>query len=172
MRTWRNFLIGLGAIFLTMSFNAATATANTQNSSTWLMYQAAINSEATKKPFPWQLFNTTVGIAALFEIKTLVKEDGIWWGLHNGGRPTFYFRHLMKDYPETFIVVEKDCETATVINNGHRFETSNLIVKQSDVGGRGMALTNQAGKCTWSREAHILYYKEDMPNENPPIRIP
>lgn len=111
-------------------------------------------------------------VTAKFVERTLVRENGIWWGLHNGGRPTFYYVHLMKHYPPTFTVVMDGCETVVVKNNGHRFESSKLIAKQSDVSGRGLALTTQAGVCGSSRTSHILYYKEDMPVENPPAYVP
>ncbi len=111
-------------------------------------------------------------VTAEFVEKALVEEEGIWWGIHNGGRPTFYFTHLMKHYPPTFIVEMDGCETVEVINNGHRFETNKLIVKQSDVSGRGMALTTQSGQCGASRASRIFYDKEEMPVENPPVLIP
>ena len=100
---------------------------------------------------------------------TLVEEEAIWWGFFNGGRPTYYFQHFMDDYPATFTLTKVGCETVTVVNNGHRFETSNLILKQSDVPGRGMALTTQAGQCATQTKAYVRYYKEEMPDQNPPI---
>jgi hypothetical protein len=168
MRTWRILLIGLGAIVLSSSFTVASVQANTQNSSPWLLYQAAINAQAPQSTFPWDLFNAAIKTAKPKK-RTLIKEEGIWWGWHNGGRPTFYFRHLMMDYPPTFRLVQAGCEDVTVINNGHRFTTKYIIVKQSDVPGRGMALTNQSGQCTKSTKSYIEYYQEEMPRENPPF---
>jgi len=140
MRTWLIFLACVG--FLTFSCLESLAASKGKTS----LFQSAINAR-----------------------KQLVKEEGVWWGLHNGGRPTFYFAHYMKDYPPAFIMVQDKCETVVVENDGHRFETNKIIVKQSDVGGRGMALTNQVGQCTASRSAFILYFKEDMPREDPPV---
>ena len=141
----------------------------------WVLYMAAINAAVKKsqEPFPWILYNAAIQAAAhthnTANKKTLVKEDGLWWGVFNGGRPTFYFEHFMGDYPKEFTVTLVGCETATVTNNGVRFETNKLILKQSDVGGRGMALTTQAGQCTTSKESYIKYYKEDMQDPNAPI---
>lgn len=152
MRTRHFFLMTLGTLILSFSLNVSSPRAESSNN---LLYQAAINAARPKKP-----------------VKTVVREDGIWWGLHNGGRPTFYFTHYMKHYPATFTLAMEGCETIEVVNNGHRFESNNLIAKQSDVGGRGIAVTTQSGKCTASRKSYILYYKEDMPVENPPVLIP
>jgi len=114
--------------------------------------------------------NEAKNVIAAFALKTLVRENGYYHGVHNGNRPTFYLKHLMKDYPRTFTAVLERCETVTVINDGYRFESSKLILKQSDVGGRGMALTTQASGCLGSsyNKAYIEYYKEDMPKANPP----
>ena len=98
-------------------------------------------------------------ITALFTLRPVVIEKGLWWGLHNGGRPTFYFSKLMADYPSEFVVKMAGCETAVVTTNGHRFETNLLVVKQSDVSGRGMAVTTTGGVCESSRECSVTYYK-------------
>jgi len=112
-------------------------------------------------------------VTANFVEKTLVRENGIWWGLHNGGRPTFYYVHKMSHYPPTFTLVMGRCETVVVQNDGERFVSGRLIAKQSDVGGRGMAVTSSSPYlCNWSRQSHILYYKEDMPVKNPPLLVP
>jgi hypothetical protein len=99
-------------------------------------------------------------VTAIFTLRPVVIEEGLWWGLHNGGRPTFYFSKNMRDYPSTFIVKMTGCETVVVTDNdGHRFETNLLIIKQSDVSGRGMAVTTTGGVCESSRECSVTYYK-------------
>ena len=47
----------------------------------------------------------------------------------------------MSSYPNAFTVVVVDCLTLEVTaNNGTRFEKNGVVVKQSDVAGRGMAV--------------------------------
>ena len=150
MRTKHTFLMLLGTLILSLSLNVSSPKAELSDN---ILLYAAINSARSQQ-------------------KTLVREKGIWWGLHNGGRPTFYFTHYMKHYPATFTLIMEGCETVEVVNNGHRFESNNIIAKQSDVRGQGMAVTTQAGKCTSSRACYILYNKDDMPVKNPPVYIP
>ncbi len=83
-------------------------------------------------------------------------EKGLYWGRHNGDRPTWYYGKTMSKYPEQFTVVIDGCSTTEVTsNNGSRFESGSVIVKQSDVSGRGMAVIGSAG-CS-SRTSHINY---------------
>ena len=50
-------------------------------------------------------------------------EEGLYWGRHNGDRPTWYFSKPMRDYPQQFTVVVEGCATVYVTsNNGDRFE--------------------------------------------------
>ncbi|MCL7488540.1 MAG: hypothetical protein M8357_10255 [Desulfobulbaceae bacterium] len=139
----------------------------TENSGSFMGWSGGCSGT---KPTCTVTMDEAKNVTATFALKTLVREDGLWYGTHNGDRPTFYFKHYMKDYPRTFTAVLVNCEKVTVINDGHRFESSKLILKQSDVAGRGMALTTQARGCLGSsyNKAYIEYYKEDMPNTNPP----
>lgn len=77
----------------------------------------------------------------------VTKEEGTWWGRHNGDRPTWYFTKKMSEYPESFRVVIPGCDTVDVINDGHRYCsdgtsdcTNGILAKQSDVSGRGLAV--------------------------------
>ncbi len=66
-------------------------------------------------------------------------------GLTNGGRPTFYFDRNMGTYPARFTVTVVGCATVEVPNNnGHRHEGGGLVIKQSEVAGRGMAVVATA----------------------------
>ncbi len=83
-------------------------------------------------------------------------EKGLYWGRHNGDRPTWYYSKSMSRYPNQFTVVIDGCSTVTVTsNNGSRWTGGGIIVKQSDVSGRGMAVIGSAG-CS-SRTSHINY---------------
>ena len=69
------------------------------------------------------------------------KEIAKYHGRTNGNRPTWYFSKKMAQYPQTFTIVINGCPGLTVTsNNGVRFEKNGIIVKQSDVAGRGMAV--------------------------------
>jgi len=76
-------------------------------------------------------------------------------GRFNGDRPTWYCGKDMADYPASFAVDISGCFTKTVKNNGHRYQDSQLIAKQSDVSGRGLALVAVAS-CT-STTASVRY---------------
>ena len=82
-------------------------------------------------------------------------EKGRYVGRGNGNRPTWYFSKKMKSYPKTFKVVIKGCSKITVSNNGTRYESDGVLVKQSDVSGRGMAVlgTSSCG----SKSSYIKY---------------
>jgi len=83
-------------------------------------------------------------------------EEGLYWGRHNGNRPTWYFSKPMRDYPQQFTVVIEGCATVAVTsNNGTRFVEGATIIKQSDVPGRGMAVIGSAG--CYSKLCHIIY---------------
>jgi len=83
-------------------------------------------------------------------------EQGLYWGRHNGNRPTWYYSKAMARYPQQFTVVIEGCATVDVTsNNGRRFVSGSTIVKQSDVPGRGMAVIGSAG--CYSRKSHINY---------------
>lgn len=74
-------------------------------------------------------------------------EDGLYWGRHNGDRATWYFTKKMSEYPISLVVDVPGCYSGLqVINNGVRWvdPVSGLIVKQSDVAGRGLALITPA----------------------------
>lgn len=76
-------------------------------------------------------------------------------GRFNGDRPTWYCSKDMADYPASFVVDISGCFTKTVKNNGHRYQDSQLVAKQSDVSGRGLALVAVAS-CT-STTASVRY---------------
>lgn len=85
-----------------------------------------------------------------------VREDGSYHGRHNGDRPTWYFSKNMSDYPQTFTVVIEGCSETTVTdNNGERYEEGWVVVKQSDVSGRGMAVVGSPS--CGSRSCYIMY---------------
>ena len=44
-------------------------------------------------------------------------EEGLYWGRHNGDRPTWYFSKPMRDYPQQFTVVVEGCATVAVTSN-------------------------------------------------------
>jgi len=67
-------------------------------------------------------------------------EYATYFGLTNGGMPTFYFSKNMSEYPTSFTLVIDGCLTAEVDNNGHRWTGGGWILKQSEVFGRGMGL--------------------------------
>lgn len=84
------------------------------------------------------------------------RDEGLYWGRHNGNRPTWYFPKSMGSYPQQFTMVIDGCATVNVTNNnGSRFVEGSTIVKQSDVPGRGLAVVGSAG--CYSRTAYILY---------------
>ncbi len=83
-------------------------------------------------------------------------EQGLYWGRHNGNRPTWYYSKSMSKYPQQFTVVIEGCATVEVTsNNGSRFVSGSTIVKQSDVPGRGMAVIGSAG--CYSRKSYINF---------------
>lgn len=85
-----------------------------------------------------------------------IREDGSYHGRYNGDRPTWYYSKTMSSYPETFKVVIEGCSEITVTsNNGVRYESGGVTVKQSDVSGRGMAVIG-ASSCG-SRSSYIIY---------------
>lgn len=81
-------------------------------------------------------------------------ETGVYWGRHNGNRPTWYFQKKMRDYPSSFRLDIPGCATGLqVSNNGHRWSSGGYIAKQSDVSGRGLAVVAPAA--CGSRNAKI-----------------
>lgn len=102
-------------------------------------------------PFPATTKPTTEGSTetSTTPAATISKEYGTYWGTPNGGRPQFYFKKKMNQYPKTFKLVIAGCVNRTITNNGSRFEGSNgLVVKQSEVSGRGMAVVGPYGCVT------------------------
>lgn len=83
-------------------------------------------------------------------------ENAMYRGLTNGDRPTWYFSKTMASYPKVFKVVAEGCTSEVVTNNGTRYEGDNgLIVKQSDVAGRGMAMLVKKG--CGNGKAYVVY---------------
>ncbi len=88
-----------------------------------------------------------------------VSEHARYHGRHNGDRPTWYFSKDMRDYPKQFTIVVEGCsETLVTYNNGTRF-VKEVIVKQSDVSSRGMAIVAPAS-CK-STACYIRYGTEN-----------
>ena len=83
-------------------------------------------------------------------------EQGKYHGRHNGNRPTWYLSKKMSSYPAKFMVTIDGCGTTKVTsNNGRRFTSGGVVVKQSDVPGRGMAIVGSAN--CGSRTCKISY---------------
>lgn len=76
-------------------------------------------------------------------------------GRFNGDRPTFYCSKKMASYPAKLTIDIPGCITKTISNNGTRYESGGLIVKQSEVSGRGMAIV-MASSCK-STSASVRY---------------
>jgi hypothetical protein len=94
-------------------------------------------------------------------ITTLSDDSGLdspsyadYFGLTNGGRPTFYWYIDMAAFPATFTLEIPGCLSATVENNGVRWEGYGWILKQSHVIGRGMALI---GSGCYATEAYVWW---------------
>jgi len=75
-------------------------------------------------------------------------SETLWYrGRTNGDRATWYGKQLFSKYPRTLRVTIPGFLDETITHNGVRYETSNLLVKQSDSPGRGIAiLANRAYK--------------------------
>ncbi len=83
-------------------------------------------------------------------------EHGNYHGRYNGDRPTWYFSKRMKDYPQKLTVVVDGCAKVKITSHdGKRFSGGGLVVKQSHVTGRGMAVI--APSSCKSRTSHIVY---------------
>lgn len=67
-------------------------------------------------------------------------EDGRYHGRGNGDRATWYFKGRMESYPKELRVVIPGFLDRTIVTNGKRYDRGGLLLKQSDVRGRGMAL--------------------------------
>lgn len=83
-------------------------------------------------------------------------ETGTYHGRHNGDRPTWYFSKDFNQYPTPIIVNIPGCLANKLIDhNGIRYESGGLILKQSDVPGRHMAMV-MSSSCQ-SEAATITY---------------
>jgi hypothetical protein len=76
-------------------------------------------------------------------------------GRFNGDRMTAYCSKKMSQYPASITIIITGCITKTISNNGSRYESGGLIVKQSEVSGRGMAIV-MASSCK-STSASVRY---------------
>lgn len=84
------------------------------------------------------------------------KESGKYHGRYNGDKPTWYFSKKMSGYPSTIYITVTGCVSdVKVSNNGKRWTGSGLIVKQSEVSGRGMAVL--APSSCKSKTAYVEY---------------
>jgi len=89
-------------------------------------------------------------------VPTSNTEEGRYHGRHNGDRATWYFSKKMKDYPDMITVNVEGCyDDFLITNNGTRWEGNRIIMKQSDVSGRGMALIVPSS-CK-SKKASIMF---------------
>ena len=87
---------------------------------------------------------------------TKQKESGKYHGRYNGDKPTWYFGKKMSGYPSTIYITVSGCvNNVKVSNNGKRWTGSGLIVKQSEVSGRGMAVL--APSSCKSKSAYVEY---------------
>ena len=83
-------------------------------------------------------------------------EYGKFAGRTNGDRPTWYFSKRMSSYPSKFMLTVEGCRSdISITNNGSRYESGIVIVKQSDVAGRGMAVVYHSS-CK-SETAYVVY---------------
>ncbi len=84
-----------------------------------------------------------------------VVEEGRYHGRHNGDRAQWYFSKPMRDYPDEFTVVIPECAEVRVTgNNGVRFTSGSMVVKQSDVTGRGLCVV--IGSQCKAKKCHIV----------------
>lgn len=67
-----------------------------------------------------------------------------YWGRYNGDRPTWYGALNMSQYPSPMRVVIPGCLDKLIAHDGKRYDDGSLIVKQSDVSGRGLAVVYSA----------------------------
>ena len=87
---------------------------------------------------------------------TKQKESGKYHGRYNGDKPTWYFGKKMSGYPSTIYITVSGCvNNVKVSNNGKRWTGSGLIIKQSEVSGRGMAVL--APSSCKSKSAYVEY---------------
>ncbi len=84
-------------------------------------------------------------------------ESGTYHGRHNGDRPTWYFSKDLAQYPTPLMVDIPGCFANKLIeHDGVRYDNSSgLILKQSDVPGRHMAIV--APSSCQSNTATIAY---------------
>jgi hypothetical protein len=83
-------------------------------------------------------------------------ESGRYHGRHNGDRPTWYFSKNFNQYPSPITVNIPGClANKSITHNGVRYESGGLILKQSEVSGRGMAMV-MSSSCK-SETATIAY---------------
>jgi len=86
------------------------------------------------------------------------REELIYWGRHNGDRPTWYGNPITKrmdKYPSVLRVIVPGCLDTTITHDGRRKVEGGLIVKQSDVPGRGLAVI-YSSSCK-SKKAYLDY---------------
>lgn len=76
-------------------------------------------------------------------------------GRYNGDRPTWYGKKKLSAYPATITIDITGCFSRTIKHNGTRYDSGGLIVKQSDVSGRGMAVV--APSSCQSKTAYVRY---------------
>ena len=99
---------------------------------------------------------TTTPAATDADKDTTKKETGKYFGRYNGDRPTWYYGKKMSGYPKTFYLTISGCvSNVKVSNNGKRWTGSGLVVKQSEVSGRGMAVL--APSSCKSKSSYLTY---------------
>lgn len=84
----------------------------------------------------------------------LVKFRPLYFGTTNGGRATWYCNRSMNSFPKEFYLTIVNCgkpnheiHKKLITNNGTRYEDSTVILKESEVGGRGMGIILPANVC-------------------------
>jgi len=73
-----------------------------------------------------------------------IVETLSYHGRHNGDRPTWYGSKKLTEYPLTLKVSIDGCVDRVITHNGFRYESDGMILKNSDVAGRGLALVYQS----------------------------
>jgi len=76
-------------------------------------------------------------------------------GFTNGDRSTWYGAKKMSEYPSPLRVQIDGCVDISISHNGHRYESGGLLVKQSDVYGRGIAVLVE--RSCRSKVARLVY---------------
>lgn len=151
-------VVSLFALFGCENHNAEPSSVSGADSE-HIAFPAFPNFPALPKP-PGGTVSTTETVATTPAATTPVStgtttEQCKYAGRFNGDRMTAYCSKKMSQYPATITIIIPGCITKTISNNGRRYESGGLIVKQSEVYGRGMAIV-MASSCK-STSASVRY---------------